>query len=82
MKFKFIARCEPVDEVLNGNFQGNYYLCDKIDVDKNRINITKMEMTDIAVPNLTGGSDSLSFWEKNSFNTNNGIPWTNYLPRR
>ena len=78
MKFKFTARCEPVDLVLNGNFQGNYYLCDKIDVDKNRINITKMEMTDITVPNVTGGYvleiDSLSSWEKNSFKTARGIP--------
>ena len=78
MKFKFTARCEPVDVVLNGNFQGNYYLCDKIDVDKNRINITKMEMTDITVPNVTGGYvleiDSLSSWEKNSFKTARGIP--------
>jgi len=78
MKFKFTARCEPVDLLLNGNFQGNYYLCDKIDVDKNRINITKMEMTDITVPNVTGGYvleiDSLSSWEKNSFKTARGIP--------
>ena len=78
MKFKFTARCEPVDVVLNGNFQGNYYLCDKIDVDKNRINITKMEMTDITMPNVTGGYvleiDSLSSWEKNSFKTARGIP--------
>jgi len=78
MKFKFTARCEPVDVVLNGNFQGNYFICDKIDVDKNRINITKMEMTDITVPNVTGGYvleiDSLSSWEKNSFKTTKGIP--------
>ena len=78
MKFKFTARCEPVDVVLNGNFQGNYYLCDKIDVDKNRINITKMEMTDITVPNVTGGYvleiDSLSSWQKNNFKTARGIP--------
>ena len=78
MKFKFTARCEPVDVVLNGNFQGNYYLCDKIDVDKNRINITKMEVTDISVPNVSWGYvleiDSLSSWEKNSFKTARGIP--------
>ena len=68
MKFKFTARCKPVDVVLNENFQGNNYICDKIEVDKNRINITKMEMTDISEPNVTGGYvleiDSLSAWEK------------------
>ena len=78
MKFKFTARCEPVDVVLNENFQGNYFICDKIEVDKKRINITKMEKTDISEPNVTGGYvleiDSLSSWEKNNFKTKRGIP--------
>ena len=78
MKFKFTARCDPVDVVLNGNFQGNYFICDKIEVDKKRINITKMEKTDISEPNVTGGYvleiDSLSSWEKNNFKTKRGIP--------
>jgi len=78
MKFKFTARCEPVDVILNGNFQGNYFICDKIDVDKNRINITKMELSDIYEPNITGGYvleiDSLSSWGKNNFTTARGIP--------
>ncbi len=78
MKFKFTARYEPVDVNLNGNFQGYYFICDKIDLDKNRINITKMEMTDIADPNVTGGYvseiDSLSSREKNIFKTERGMP--------
>ena len=47
MKFKFTTRCELVDIVLNGNFQGNYFLCYKIEVDKKRINILKMEIPNI-----------------------------------
>ena len=55
MEFPFTPRCLPVDVILNGEFRGNYYLCDKIEVGKNRINITKMENTDIDEPNVSGG---------------------------
>ena len=47
MNFNFTPRCQPVDVVLNGNYRGNYYICDKIEVDENRVNITKMEPTDL-----------------------------------
>lgn len=30
-----------VELFLNGNFLGNYYLCEQIKVDKNRVNIEK-----------------------------------------
>ena len=55
LEFEYTPRCEPVDVLLNGNFRGNYYLCDQVDVGENRINITKMEKTDISEPNISGG---------------------------
>jgi hypothetical protein len=55
MEFPFTPRCLPVDVILNGEFQGNYYICDKIEVGKNRININKMEETDTELPNVSGG---------------------------
>ena len=55
MKLKFTPRCQPVDVILNGNYQGNYYICDKIEVGNNRVNITKLTTTDISEPNITGG---------------------------
>lgn len=55
MQFKFSPKCQPVDVILNGNYQGNYYICDKIEVGKNRVNVTKIEPTDISEPNITGG---------------------------
>ncbi len=55
MEFPFTPRCLPVDVILNGNFRGNYYICDKIEVGKNRINIAKMKTTDINEPDITGG---------------------------
>lgn len=44
-----------VDVVLNGQFIGNYYLCEQIKVDENRVNITEMESTDNDPESITGG---------------------------
>ena len=44
-----------VEVVMNGNHIGNYYLCEQIRVDKNRVNITEMESTDIKGDAITGG---------------------------
>ena len=44
-----------VDVVLNGVFMGNYYLCEQIKGDKNRVNITEMKATDIDDESITGG---------------------------
>ena len=81
MKMKFSPRCQPVDVILNGNYQGNYLICDKIEVGKNRVNITEMETTDISEPNVTGGyllqigtgGFGRGRSEPNSFKTNKGI---------
>ena len=74
---KYTPRCLPVDVILNGNFRGNYYICDKIEIGKNRINITKMEKTDINEPNITGGYllqiDSLSKLYPNGFELSKGL---------
>ena len=53
--FEYSPRCVPVDLILNGNYRGNYYICDIIEVGKNRVNLDKMEKTDIKEPNITGG---------------------------
>lgn len=47
--------CHPVDVVLNGEYRGCYQLCDQIEVNKNRVNITEMESEDVALPELSGG---------------------------
>ena len=41
MKFDYTVRCKPVDVIINGNFKGNYYICDSIEVGYNRVNISK-----------------------------------------
>ena len=55
MGLKYAPRCRPVDVIINGNYRGNYYICDKLEVGENRLNITKMKETDITEPNITGG---------------------------
>ena len=44
-----------VEVILNGNHIGNYYLCEQIKIDKNRLNITEMKATDIDGDAITGG---------------------------
>lgn len=55
MEFEFTPRCFAVDLMLNGAYRGNYYLCDDIEIGKDRINIDEMKKKDIAEPNITGG---------------------------
>ena len=44
-----------VELVLNGKFMGMYYLCEHIKIDKNRVNISKLETTDVNYPEVSGG---------------------------
>ena len=95
MQLKYTPRCQPVDLILNGNYQGNYYVCDKIEVGKNRVNIAKMESTDISEPNITGGyllqigGSSGGFGrlgrgntQTNSFKTTKGITGSIEYPKK
>ena len=44
-----------VELVLNGKFMGMYYLCEHIKIDKNRVNISKLETKDVNYPEVSGG---------------------------
>lgn len=46
---------EFVDLVVNGQMMGNYYLCEQIRVDRERVNITEMEAADNSDEAITGG---------------------------
>jgi hypothetical protein len=52
---RWAPRTRHVELVLNGNYQGVYMLDEKIKPGKNRLNITKMDTTDVAGDSLTGG---------------------------
>lgn len=44
-----------VELILNGKHKGNYYLCEQIKIDKNRVNINKMPKTATTGEDITGG---------------------------
>lgn len=48
-------RGEYVELVLNGKYQGLYYLCEQIKIDKDRVNITKLKKDDLDYPEVSGG---------------------------
>ena len=80
MKFDFTARYIPVDVIMNGDYRGTYFLCDQMDVGKERINIDKMEKTDVSEPNLSGGyflevDGGGSFYHYTNYKTTKGISW-------
>lgn len=72
--------CYPVDVVLNGEYKGCYQLCDQVEVNENRVNITEMEPEDIALPELSGGYlieiDAYAKSETSYFISTSGMPVT------
>ena len=44
-----------VDVLLNGEYKGCYQLCDQVEINKNRVNITEMTPNDNQGSALTGG---------------------------
>lgn len=74
---KYTPSCNYVDVILNGDFKGNYLLCDQIEIDKNRVDITKMDSSDTNEPEITGGyiieGDAFAEKEPSYFKTNQGI---------
>ena len=69
-----------VDVLLNGEYKGCYQLCDQVEVDKNRVDITEMTPSDNQGSALTGGYlievDAYANQEKSWFNSNKGNPVT------
>ena len=52
---KYTPACTPVDLIVNGEFKGNYGLCDQVEKGDGRVEITKMDETCIEEPKITGG---------------------------
>ena len=80
MQFEYVARCSPVDVILNGDYRGNYYLCDQREIGKDRSNIDKLIKSDTSEPNISGGyflevDGGGSFYGYQNFKTTKGISW-------
>ena len=54
-EMRFTVNCKPIDIICNGEYLGNYIICEKIEVKKDRINISKMNESCINYPDITGG---------------------------
>ena len=69
-----------VDVMLNGEYKGCYQLCDQIQVNKNRVEITEMTPQDVSGNALTGGYlfevDAYANQERSWFWSNQGNPVT------
>ena len=80
MGLAYTPYCHPVDVVLNGEYKGCYQLCDQIEVNKNRVDITEMEPEDVNMPDLSGGYlveiDAYASGEASYFISSSGIPVT------
>lgn len=68
------VRGEYVDLYVNGNYRGNYYLCEKIEVAANRVNITNQEEkpADITGGYLVEHTEVVDEVPENSFTTDKG----------
>ena len=71
---KYTIKCQPIDIICNGQYQGNYILCEQVEVKKNKINIKKMNESCINYPDITGGYlleiDAYAYLEKSKFISN------------
>ncbi len=76
----YVPYLESVDVVLNGEYKGNYQLCDQVEVNSGRVDVEEMETTDIAGEALTGGYlvevDAYAYQESSWFTSSRGIPVT------
>lgn len=77
---------KSVDVFLNGEYKGNYQLCDQIEVATKRVEVEKMKITDVALPELSGGylleMDAYANTEISWFTSNqNKIPVTIKYPK-
>ena len=72
--------CTFVDVIYNGEYEGCYQLCDQIEVNDNRVNITEMEPGDTDGDALSGGYlievDAYAYQEESYFVTSYGVPVT------
>ncbi|MBO7118842.1 MAG: CotH kinase family protein [Bacteroidaceae bacterium] len=68
---------QNVDVIVNGEYKGNYQLCDQVTVDPNRVEITELLPEDIEEPFISGGyllEITSPGGEQYHFSSSHGIP--------
>lgn len=52
---QWTPKSQFAEVIFNGEYQGNFQVCEQIRVDKNRVNIKELETEDIDEPQISGG---------------------------
>jgi hypothetical protein len=87
---QYASRTVFCEVIINGSYNGLYVLEEKIKQGSDRVNVTKIEKTDILYPNLTGGyitkSDKTTggdpvAWTMSSYNGVNDVAFIHELPK-
>lgn len=85
LDMEYVPYCRPVDVILNGEFKGCYQLCDQVEVNPGRLEITEMAPEDIEGDALTGGYfieiDAYAYQEISWFESERKIPVTIKSPK-
>ena len=80
MEMPYTPYAQSVDVLLNGEYKGNYQLCDQVQVHKKRVEIEEMTREDNIGIALTGGYffeiDAYANDELSHFNSSQGTPVT------
>ena len=75
---------QNVDVIVNGEYKGNYQLCDQVTIDPCRVDIDDLTPEDTEEPNITGGYlleiDGYASSEPAHFYSNKNIPVTIKYP--
>ena len=81
---KYSPACKSVDLILDGSFEGNYIICDKIEKGKNRVELDDLDETMNEYPEITGGYlmevDGFADQETYHFNSKKGVKVTIKYP--
>lgn len=76
----FTPYCTFVDVIYNGEYEGAYQLCDQVEVNPGRVELTEMAPEDVSGDALSGGYfieiDAYANQEVSWFKSNRGIPVT------
>lgn len=77
---EYVPYLRSVDVILNGEYKGNYQLCDQVEVNDGRVDVEEMSPSDNSGDELTGGYlvevDAYADQEVSWFSSAHGIPVT------
>ena len=54
-ELKYTPSCRFIDLIVNGNYRGNYMICEKIEVREDRLALSELDETSNEEPEVTGG---------------------------